>query len=316
MGTSDSIRVHIFDGAAAVLLTAGDLSATFIPELGMLGASLRWGDHEYLSLHGGLISWTHGHTTGLPLLYPWANRLSDPRYVAAGRAVDVTGGEGVHLDGQGLPIHGTLIARRGWTIRSLGAGEAGPQLEARFPFAEHPELLATFPFPHDLHLRISLGHDGDGRPRLRVRTTVQPAAGVEVPVSFGWHPYFVLPGIERAHLQVSLPPRRRLDLDGRGIPTGAHQDEPAEVAGLADRTFDDHFELTGPGARFELSGGDHRLAVIFDEGYPYAQLYAPERKGFVAIEPMTATVDALHRGGHPVASPDEPFTATFTVTLG
>ena len=33
-------RIHLLDGRPAVTLSAGDLAATFVPELGMVGASL------------------------------------------------------------------------------------------------------------------------------------------------------------------------------------------------------------------------------------------------------------------------------------
>ena len=36
---------------------------------------------------------------------------------------------------------------------------------------------------------------------------------VPVPVSFGFHPYLLLPGVPRAEWQVAVPVRRRLDLD-------------------------------------------------------------------------------------------------------
>ena len=43
------------------------------------------------------------------------------------------------------------------------------------------------------------------------------------PVTFGYHPYLRLPGVPRAAWHVELPVVRRLELDERGIPTGASE---------------------------------------------------------------------------------------------
>lgn len=61
---------------------------TVWPADGMLGASLRFRGVELLrrvdDLDAGRIE---GSTAGIPLLYPWANRLDSLQYRAAGRQV-------------------------------------------------------------------------------------------------------------------------------------------------------------------------------------------------------------------------------------
>ena len=43
------------------------------------------------------------------------------------------------------------------------------------------------------------------------------------------------------------------------------------------------------------------MAVEFDAGYPFAQVYAPADAGFVCLEPMTAPANALISGDQPAA---------------
>ena len=50
----------------------------------MVGAALGWRDHDLVALRGGVRTVATRHTSGLPLLHPWANRLARRRYVAAG----------------------------------------------------------------------------------------------------------------------------------------------------------------------------------------------------------------------------------------
>jgi hypothetical protein len=58
-------------------LRAADLEATFIPGAGMLGCSPRHRGEELLGEGGGLEAYVaQRKTMGIPLLHPWANRLS------------------------------------------------------------------------------------------------------------------------------------------------------------------------------------------------------------------------------------------------
>src|SRR5205807_4803547 len=117
----------------------------------MLGVSLRHHGEELLALPGGVEGYRSGNVTGLPLLAPWANRLGSRRFTIAGVNVDLEG-VALHDDGNGLPIHGTMTAQAGWEIVE---GE-GDRLRARFDYGARPDLLAAFPFPHELVLAVSV----------------------------------------------------------------------------------------------------------------------------------------------------------------
>src|SRR5258708_4686749 len=90
-GLMATIRIDRRHGAAAVTLSAGDLAATFRPERGGGGAGRGGRGQERAALGGGPRGVAGRHTSGLPLLPPWANRLARRRYVAAGVAVDLRG---------------------------------------------------------------------------------------------------------------------------------------------------------------------------------------------------------------------------------
>jgi galactose mutarotase-like enzyme len=290
-----------FGGETTVRLRGGGYEAVFLPGLGMLGASLTKEGTELLSLHGGVDAYRGGHTTGMPLLAPWANRLSQLRFRAAGVNVDLNGVP-LHTGADGLPRHGTMGARSGWQL----VGVKPNAFVARFAY-DTPELLAAFPFPHELEVDASLSARG-----LRVTTRVRPLRRRAVPVAFGWHPYFKVGGA-RSRWKLRLPERTAIGLDERGIPTGGIELRPAENEPLGKRAFDDLFAL-GEDRRFALEGGGRRIELRFDERYPYLQVYAPPGESFIAIEPMAAPTDALVQGGAPVVKPGEDFAASFIVS--
>jgi aldose 1-epimerase len=303
-----SVRVHGWQGEAAVTLAAGDLAATFLPDLGMLGVSLRHRGQELLALPEDLAGYREGRVTGLPLLAPWANRLAGRHYRIDGVAVDLEG-VALHTDPNGLPIHGTMSARRGWQLDLVRADTGAAILLARFDYGAWPELLASFPFPHELTVEATVEAAA-----LAVGTTLRPTGDQRVPVSFGWHPYLRLPGSPRRGWRLRLPGRSHLLLDGLGLPDGASRAEPAEDAPLGDRTFDDLYAL-GDDRRLAVTGGDRRLTVELQQGYPYAQVFAPPGQEFVCLEPMTAPVNALGSGRCELVAPGGSFTARFTIAV-
>ncbi len=273
----------------------------------MVGVSLLHRGAELLGRVDELERYANqGSTLGIPLLHPWANRLSGFRYAVAGRAVALDPGSPLlHLDGNGRPIHGVPGAHLAWTVD----GETGSALTAHLDWSRG-ELLALFPFPHRLEVGVHLYPD-----RLEIETVLVATEDVPVPVAFGYHPYLALPDAPRDAWTVELPPMRRLLLDERGIPTGAEEPFPG-LAGVLDRDYDDGFAGLPEQPRFAVAGGGRRVEVAFLHGYRYAQVYAPPGERYVCFEPMTAPTNALLSGSAlSLVDPGGSYRAAFSVAV-
>lgn len=300
------VRVDQWD---AVELAAGRTSLTVVPELGLLGCSLRHRGGEHLDLHGGAARVATGHTTGLPLLAPWANRLAGDDYAVGRVHVDVAGAPGIHRDGNHLPIHGTMLGRAGWQVLRRTASTAAA-LTAEFDAAAAPEVMASFPFPHRLRVRVVVA---DGV--VDVATTLQATGRRAVPVSFGWHPYFTLPGERAADVRIALPTIDHMVLDERMLPTGRLERRPAATRPLDGDGHDDAYRFVRGQRRLGLHGRRRRLDLEIVSGYGYGQVYAPAGSTVVALEPMTAPIAALGRGQTPMVGPGRASTARFRLRL-
>ena len=299
-----AIEEHQFRGERAITLTAGDLAATFVPQIGMTGVSLRYRGHEHLALPGGLDALRAGYTAGLPLLAPWANRLASRRYRAAGVAVDLRGLR-LGTDDNGLPIHGLLVGKPGWRVDRQVVRGATARLHASIDGDAR-----AFPFPHRIELSIT-ARDGS----LRVDTTIVPTGRRRVPVAFGWHPYLRVPGTPRSTWRLRLPARTHVALDERGIPSGETEPAPGEAAPIGTRSFDDLYELRrGHELAFERDDGA-AVELRCGSGYPYAQVWVPKGRPFGALEPMTAPTNALEHDDAPLVAPGDRFTARFTLVV-
>ena len=293
---------------SACTIVADELEAVFLPRNGMLGASLRHRNVELLRRIEDLqAAAAKGSTAGIPLLHPWANRLAGSRYRAAGREVDLDPSSPLlHLDENGLPMHGVPWALLSWEVTDASRDAIAARLEWT-----SSELLAIFPFPHSLEITATIRPDG-----LEVDTTLVAGNDGPVPVSFGFHPYLGLPELPRAEWRLELPAMRRLVLDHRGIPTGEEEAFDGFDAQLGETTFDDCFALFDASSSLSLAGAGYRIAVEFIAGYRYAQVFAPKGKDYVALEPMTAPASALTSGrGLNLVEPGGEFRSAFRIRV-
>ncbi len=287
----------------------GETAAEFVPGANLLCCSLRHRGAELLDHGRGVEAYAErGKTMGIPLLYPWANRLSRHGYEAAGRTVELPAGEAGErypVDPGGLPIHGAIPGRIVWDAEAGGA-----QLEAHFTW-DADDLLELFPFRHRLSLNASVDERG-----LTLTTTVHADGGDSVPVAFGYHPYLRLPESSRDGWQVDLGADQQLVLDDRMIPTGGQVALTQRDFLLGERSLDDGLAGLATPAQFLVSDGERSLSVSFEAGYDWAQVYAPPGHDFICFEPMTAPADALNSGtGLHVLSPGEDYGASFTITF-
>jgi aldose 1-epimerase len=298
--------VRLCDGEAP-------LEATFVPGAGMICCSLRHRGEELLAQNAGVATYARrGKTMGIPLLYPWANRLAGFDYSLAGRTVAVPHDPArIALDGNGLPIHGVIGGRLRWELTDAPAPD-GQSLAARLSWSEsEPELFEVFPFRHDLRYEARLAGG-----RLQVEVTVDACGTDAVPVAFGFHPYLSLPGVPRERWLVELPPMRHLALDANQIPVGPDETLPGRSFELAGHEFDDGFDAVAEPAGFGVAAGGRRLALELLEGYPCAQVYAPGAGQFICFEPMTAPANALRSGaGLRLLAPGERYRATFALRI-
>lgn len=288
------------------------LRALWVPEAGAVGCSLQHRGAEVLGMRAGLPAYiSDAKTFGVPLLAPWANRLGSDTYDIDGRQVEVTGVPGVHRDGNGLPIHGLLAAASGWQVDLLTATEESARLQLTLSFDSSRPEFPAFPFPHDLTVNVELN-----QATVSITTMVSATGDQPVPIAFGWHPYFCLPGLPREQWRVSLPFTSQVELDSRSLPTGSVVQSDPIVGLLGEQQFDDLFADVEPGTRAWVEGGGRRITVTYASGYDYAVVYAPEGDDLIAIEPMTAPTNPF-AGSFDLqyAAPGGRYLATYEITV-
>jgi galactose mutarotase-like enzyme len=236
------------------------------------------------------------------VLAPWPNRLADGRYEFNGVRAQAALDEPERRNA----IHG-LVRWLPWTLQTRHQNQVSLRLQL------HPS--PGYPFSLLLEIEYHVGRDG-----LTVTTKAQSMEDGPVPFGLGFHPYLTAgpETVDGAILQV--PARHTLDVDDRGLPTGALT--PVEgtdrdfttarfvgpvVLDTAYTTLDrDAAGLARAG--LDAPGGATGAELWVDRGFPYLMVYTgdtlpevPRRRRAVALEPMTCPPNALRTGKDVIA---------------
>ena len=280
-------------------------TARIAPELGFCCLSWCVGGVEHVRLPVPEdVFRSDAKTGGIPLLYPFANRLRNDPF---------NDHPWVKRDDNDLPIHGCLLRFSDWTNLEIERDRAAVTLD----WGAHPELIKLFPYPHKLRVEYVLEDRS-----IRVTTQVFADGGCDVPASFGWHPYLCLPDVEDTVLSLETPKLEHVQLDDQCLPvrddsqnlvvTGASDLDGS----LMDRTFDDLYRRADSGTVFALAGAGKTVRLTAGAPWHFIQVYHPPGADFVAIEPMMAPAAALSdRRDLPIVKSGEVLDATFELSV-
>jgi aldose 1-epimerase len=257
---------------------------------------------------------------GIPLLWPYANRLDEQAFYANGQKYAFDPGLG--NTGRGaIPIHGFMTGATAWKLVETKADAKSAWVTMKHEFFRNPRYMAQFPFAHTLTMTYRV-QDG----ALEVRTRIDSLSDQPMPVTIGFHPYFQLTDSNREEWRLSVAAKTHWLLDANTLPTGETQPitkilpDPRNVA-VKDVTLDDIFtdlERDERGmATMSLKGKKQQIDVVVGPKFKTmlvlsrtgggrgggrggggaaaaANPNAPPPRGSVAFEPMAGISNAMN----------------------
>ncbi len=295
------------------LRSAAGVELDLEPEAGCVATSLRVNRRERLWLPEARAAFLrHERTGGIPLLFPWANRLRGDRFEILGRRVDLRGAPLVHRDDRGRPMHGVLLRWSDWD--SCGVEAGGSAAFAGLDWSAHAALRRILPFRFSLRLSWRLFDGGVSG----VEVTTEVLAGDEpVPIAFGWHPYLRLPAARARCALVGTTPVRSMELED-SLPTGRFGGRITDPLPLRSAALDDLVGGVSDGMEMGVAAEDGSRAVVqFVRGYRWAQIFSPRGADFISVEPMTAPTAALGDASTqlPILGPGQRWSAAYRLAF-
>lgn len=239
--------------------------------------------------------------SGVPILFPFPNRIRDGMFVYRGRPYRLPKNDSTKTNA----IHG-FAPRKPWRVLGYGADAYGAWVHGEFQLsADAPEAAGLWPGDGMLSVVYRLGPD-----RLRVEMRVRNMGDEPFPFGVGLHPYFRLPGpdgdvsgyVLHAPARSVWPLADSLPTGERGpIPDGVNWNRPRTIAGTQlDTVYTDLGAIeAGPDGlllRATLSHIDRpgRLELWTTADFRESVLFAPPHRHAVCLEPYTCTTDAAN----------------------
>lgn len=163
------------------------------------------------------------------------------------------------------------------------------------------QYLGTYDhYPFAFTLRCDYGFDAHD---FYFNIEVHNPNSTPIPFGFGWHPYFTLPGNEPIdHWELLLPNTQRVHTDARQLPTGQLSTENRfhAFSPLAENKFDNCFIINELDRHYSsgIRNKEWELEVLQNsqnQGLNYVQIFTPNHRKSIAIEPMSCLPNAFNR---------------------
>jgi aldose 1-epimerase len=243
---------------------------------------------------------TDGRPTrsGVPVLFPFPNRIRDGRFVWEGKEYRLPPNNGPNA------IHG-FACRRPWRVVGQGADAGSAWVVGEFHMSrDDPDSLLHWPADHVIRLTVRLASGA-----LRIEAEVENPDRRTLPFGLGYHPYFrtaFAPGDATADCVVRAPAREMWPLVD-SLPTGERRPcdptrDLTKPRRFADLQLDD--VLTGvPSApdgadglcdRGAVSTGGATLQLRGSPAFRELVVFTPPHRKAFCIEPYTCTTDAIN----------------------
>jgi aldose 1-epimerase len=259
---------------------------------------------------------------GIPLLFPYPNRIKGGRYVWDGREY-VISPEVAGYDRTGNAIHGFCIDRP-WRVieqtQNVAIGEFQLSRDAadRRPY-----------WPSDCLIRIKYIVRGA---TLRAEIEIVNPDTVPMPWGFGTHPYFKLPLSQSSVAEQCLvvaPVQDCWELFDC-LPSGKKTPLPADLTlnegeYFGKRAFDSVFTAESSDI-IQCSILDERAGLQITQSnpghYPELVIYTPPNRPAICFEPYTCVTDAINldkqgvKSGWNTLQPGETFRSWIDITAG
>lgn len=253
-------------------------------------------------------------------MVPWSNRIRDGVLAFGGRSWQLQ-----RNGADGTAIHGA-VRYAAWDVVERTEGRVVLELDT--------SDLVGVNFPWRFLARITYAVEGG---RLTVGTSVRNVDRSPFPAGFGHHPYLqrtlapvgATPPAVPGNPLLQVPLRSGYSLVD-AMATGPAGAIPARAdfrdgRPLGSRFVDDVLTGWDPGApiRVRYDEPDVTVDLHADPVYSHVVVYAPRRRSYFAVEPVTNVNDgfALHAAGVAgtgvfVLEPGEERTGAFTLTVG
>ena len=233
------------------------------------------------------------------ILFPFANRIEDGHFSFNGNTFVLKKNEG---NGNNA-IHG-LVFDKTFKLIAQEASESSASITLSY---NETQPVSGFPFNYGIKLHYMLS-----KIALELKIDIENKGQNAFPFSLGWHPYFKTDDLFNSHLKMYS--RKKIIVNDQMIPNGEADIEWNGFDQIKNQIFDDCFVLETNKIEFKTS--TYHIELEFSTEDNYLQLYTPNNRKSIAIEPQTAPANSFNNNiGLRVLKPNESYNLSWKITL-
>ena len=228
-----------------------------------------------------------GTKYGIPVLFPFPNRVKDSRYSWQGKEYVL------QKRGEKVARHG-LVCDEPFDVTELGADENKAYCTAQIAIAPDNALYEGYPFACRLTVTYTLTKAG-----VRMDAKVDNLSEQLMPFGFAVHPYFTKRGDANACF-IKVPAKRYYETDENLIPSGRILN-----AGEGTTIYDDFhsvqsldldtvFRGLNEDAVSQVRWCDLELSIAASDCFRNAVVFTPKTRPGFCIEPQTCATNFIN----------------------
>ncbi|WP_418508534.1 aldose 1-epimerase [Corallibacter sp.] len=229
------------------------------------------------------------------LLFPFANRVEKAKYTFNKTSYEL---ETSAVDNVNA-IHGLIYNK---TFQVLDKNESSVKL-----VFNQTEKHKGYPFLYQILLAYTLKSNG-----LELQMDIKNLDSQSIPFSLGWHPYFSTSNLQESFLIMDTS--KRFLVNEIMIPNGQEDIQWSNTNAIGDKSYDDCFELNTN--QVILKTPDYQLKLTSQPKADYLQVYTPNDRNSIAIEPQTAPANSFNSQiGLQVIEPNATYTQKWLIEI-
>ena len=211
------------------------------------------------------------------ILFPFANRIKNGLYSFEGKTHQFSCNE----NGRDNALHGLVYNKKFEII----AQELGTNSCAVTLLYQEKETSIGFPFQYNIYLTYTLKEEN-----IEISVIIKNTDNQSFPYTLGWHPYFTSSNLHTSFL--NFESNQKVQFDENLITTGFIESKQKMPYPIKDNQLDDSYILNTNLIGFTTPEYNIKLETNTKENY--LQIYTPENRKTIAIEPMTGICDSFN----------------------
>lgn len=223
-------------------------------------------------------------------LFPFPNRIDSGKYTFEGKEYQLF----INFPQEDNAIHGLVFKQKFDIVSKNETSDKATLVLQYIPSSE----VQGYPFKY----KVSFTYTFSNISGLVITTKVENTDSCNIPIGHGWHPYIKLKS-KVNDISFQFPGEESYEVNSKMIPTGTSipYSEYNQSKIIGNDSFDTCFKVSSAKDKAEitlvdplLKGGLHIWQETGINKFNYLQVYTPDNRETIAIEPMTCMPDALN----------------------